>query len=95
MKIVSLNIKGGLNNPQKISILKRTFPKDADLVCLQETHLFDMEKLKKQFPKMNIYHSSISSNSKGVVTMVDKNLVLEGIPMEPSMEDLLWSNSKN
>lgn len=71
LKKISLNVKG-LNSPSKRSMLGRDVVKSqADIVCIQETHLLNIDTNRlshKKFP--TIFHSTADSKKAGVAIMI-------------------------
>ena len=77
IKVSSVNVQGIRDLKKRIDVLAYLL-KDANIVCLQDTHLTsaDMHSLRTTFPQCEIFIEGNKTNSRGVLILLKKTLNL-------------------
>uniref|UniRef100_A0A3B1J2S8 exodeoxyribonuclease III n=1 Tax=Astyanax mexicanus TaxID=7994 RepID=A0A3B1J2S8_ASTMX len=76
INIISWNVRGFQNPIKRSKILSNLAKQKCDIALIQESHLIEEEvlKLKKKWVG-HVYSSSFNSKSRGVLILINKNLV--------------------
>ena len=73
IKVSSANVQGIRDLKKQIDVLTYLL-KDANIVCLQDTHLTsaDMHSLRTTFPECEIFIEGNKTNSRGILILLKK-----------------------
>jgi exonuclease III len=74
VSVCTINVNGIRNKFRRKSLFKILKQKKYDIICLQETFILDKDKdLWEKEWGGQLYCSSVSSHSKGQVTLISKH----------------------